>query len=38
MRLEGREKDIVVEKRQLGEAAGSSAPIPPHRFTLKDAS
>ncbi len=35
MRVQGTEKDVLIEERVPGEAFGWSALIPPHRFTLK---
>ena len=35
MKLQGVEKDVLIEERVPGEAFGWSALVPPHRFTLK---
>ena len=37
MQYEGRDLDLVVEEKGVGEMVGWSALIPPHRFTLKAA-
>jgi len=35
MKVQGVEKDVLIEERMPGEAFGWSALVPPHRFTLK---
>jgi len=35
MKVQGVEKEVLVEERMPGEAFGWSALVPPHRFTLK---
>ena len=35
MKVQGTEKDVLIEERIPGEAFGWSALVPPHRFTLK---